>query len=181
MKKLVLGSILFLFTGIGHSQIMLDEARVNYQSEAMVVDDFSQSYTLNITESYYKEFEKAPLDFVRNKFDVEKFIRDNKKEKFSSIEVVFKTRKGQLLASYSGKGKLVSTHMKLKDVALPDQIRLLILEQHRNANIIGSKHVVTTKGWDIKKDNYTVKILDQGKSRNIKIHKGAQGYAVAGL
>ena len=85
------------------------------------------------------------------------------------------------MAQHDDEGELISTHMKLKDVALPDEVRMAILEKNRNVKFLGSNHIVTSKGWDINKDVYRVNIFDGDRKKNVKVAKNAMGYAVAVL
>ena len=181
MKKLITGLFLLACVAAGHSQIVLDEARITSDPTSLKVDPVTGMLVLTIPESHFGEFEEDPLNFVRTRLDIKKFLADNEKEDFAYIEVIFKTNKGRLIAEYDDAGELLSTYMKLKNVPLPDQVRMVILEKHHDARFLSSNHVVTTRGWDVKKDIYRVKIYDGTKNRNLKVNKKAIGYAVTGL
>lgn len=181
MKKLMLALLLFGFIASGHSQILLKETKVDYRPETMKLDPISNTLVLEIPEKKYGEFEKDPLAFVRNQFDIQKVIRDNKDVKYDFYQVYFKTSKGKLTTHFDEDGDLVSSLQKFKNVKLPDEARLRILQDYRNAVFVSNQYRAVSKGWDIQKELYKVKIKDGNRTRRLKINKENGSLALAKL
>lgn len=179
MKKLILAMLLFGFIATGHSQILLKETKVDYRPETMKLDPISNSLVLEIPEKKYGEFEKDPLAFVKNQFDIKKVIRDNEDKDYDSYQVHFKTTKGIMLTNFDEDGELVSSFQKFKNVRLPDEARLRILQEYRNAIFVSNEYRAASKGWDIQKEFYKVKIKDGNKTRKLKINKADGAIALA--
>ena len=181
MKNLILVLLLFGFFATGHSQILLKETKVEYRPESMKLDPLTNQLVLMIPEKQYREFENDPLTFLRSNFDIQKVLRDNKKEKYDSYSVNFKSTHGNLLANFDDQGELISSFQKFKNIRLPEDARLKILQQYRDAIVVKNIYIASTKGWDIKKEFYRVKIKDGDKTRKLKIHKENGSLVVAGL
>lgn len=181
MKNLILVLLLFGFIGTGHSQILLKETKLEYRPESMKLDPVSNSLVIGIPEKSYGEFEKDPLAFVKNQFDIQKVVKDNEKEDYDSYRVNFKTTKGHLLANFDEDGELISSFQKFKNVRLPEDARMQILQQYRDAVLIGNKHIAISKGWDVQKDFYRVKLKDGKKTRIVKVNKDRGAITYVGL
>ncbi|MEG9326849.1 hypothetical protein V6B16_02785 [Salinimicrobium catena] len=181
MKTLILCLLLMGFTAIGHSQIVLEETRVDYVPYSMKVDPVTNSVTLKIPESYYGEFQEDPLAFIEDNFSIDQFIRENEEHDFDSYEVYFKSMKGNVKASYDKDGEMVSTYQRFKNVNLPDDVKLEILRQFRHSRVLKNSHVVTSKNWMIDKEFYKVKIQDGDKVRRLRIDRNTQGLSLVGL
>lgn len=181
MKKLVFCLLLFGFITTGHSQILLKEAKVDYTPESMKLDPNSHSYVVVLPEKVAGEFQKDPLNFMKKNFDVSKFIADNKNMKYDTFLVNFKSRKGYLAATFKSSGDLITSRQMFTDVRLPENARLEIQEKYHNASIVGNKYVASTKGWDIDKAYYKVKIKDGDKTRRLRINKDRELLSLTGL
>jgi hypothetical protein len=181
MKTLIFCLLLMGFTAIGHSQIVLEETKVDYIPYSMKVDPITNSVTLKIPESYHGEFQEDPLAFIEDKFSIDQFIRENEEQNFIFYDVYFKSMKGKVKASYDKDGKMVSTHQRFKNVKLPDDVKLEILRQFRDSQVLKNSHVVTSKNWMIDKEFYKVKIQDGDKVRRLRIDRNTQGLSLVGL
>ncbi len=181
MKKLIIVLLLFGFIGTGHSQILLKETKLEYRPESMKLDPASNSLVISIPEKSYGEFEKDPLAFMKDQFDIQKVVKDNETKDYDSYRVNFKSTKGHLLANFNGDGDLVSSYQKFKNVRLPEDARLQILQQYRDAVITGNKHVAISKGWDVQKEFYKVKLRDGNKTRTVKVNKDRGEITYVGL
>lgn len=180
MKNLILGLLLFGFIGTGHSQILLKETKVDYRPESMKLDPVSNSLVIKVSEKVYGEFDSDPLAFVKNRFDINKVIEENQDD-YDAYRVDFRTTKGHLLANFNKNGDLISSIQKFKNVRLPEEARLKILQEYRNAAILENKYFASTKGWDIQKEFYKVKIKDGDKTRRVKINKEQGAITLVGL
>lgn len=181
MKKLIL-SLLFLgFTATAQTQIVLDEARVDYSPVSMKIDAGTNSLVIKLKEDFVGEFHNDPLAFVKNKFNSNQFIQENRNTNFDFYTVKFKSSNGHLTAHYNKRGELVSSYQIFKNVIIPDDAKLQILQKYRGCSFLKSSYAATSKGWDLKKEHYRVQIKDGDKVRRIKINKDAQGVRIAGL
>ncbi len=181
MKNLILCLLLMGFISIGHSQIVLKETKVEYVPYSMKVDPVTKEVNLKISESYYGEFQEDPLAFIEGNFSIDRFIRENEEHDFDSYQVTFRSNKGNVLANYDKEGEMVSTYQRFKNVNLPDDVKLQILQQYRHAQILKNSHVVTSKKWMIDKEFYKVKIQDGDKVRRLKLDRNTQGLSLVGL
>lgn len=179
MKKLILCLLLFGFISAGHSQILLKEAKVDYHPESMRIDAITNTLVVKLPEKFAGEFQNDPLTFMKNNFDVKKFIEDNRE--YDEFWVDLKSRKGHLAAKFNKKGELVSSAQKFKDVRLPENARVKILEKYRDAAIVGNKYLCSTKGWDINKEFYVVKIKEGDKTRRVRINKERELLSLSSL
>ncbi|WP_029036863.1 hypothetical protein [Salinimicrobium xinjiangense] len=181
MKKLVLCLLLFGFLSSGHSQILLDEAKVDYRKESMRLDPNTNSLEIEIPEKTVGEFQRDPLAFMKNSFDIQQFIADNEESGYHSYQVNFISNKGFLVARFNQSGELVSSFQKFKDVRLPENARLQILEKYRDAAILGNRYVASTKGWDIHKAYFKVKVRDAEGIQRLRINKDRELLSLTGL
>jgi hypothetical protein len=181
MRKLIICLFLFGVISTGHSQILLKEAKVDYKVESMKIDPNTNSLVVEIKENYAGDFQKDPLDFMRRQFNIQKFIVDNEDSDYDSYLVNFKSNKGYLAAKFDGTGDLVSSFQKFKNIALPESARLTILEKHRDAAIVGNKYYASTKGWDLTKSHYIVKIKDGDKTRRVRVESNRGLYTLTSL
>ncbi len=178
MKTVIICLLLVFFIGTGHSQIVLDETWLDYSPASMKVDPVTNSVTLKITEAKVGEFQRDPIAFIQDKFDIHKFIAENQEYEFDGYNVYFKTNKGLVRARYDNEGEMLSTYQTFKDVALPDDIRLEILRDYRNSRVLKNRHIVASKGWMIDQEFYKVKIQDGDKVRRLKFNRKDQGISL---
>lgn len=178
MKTLILCLLLVAFISSGHSQILLKESRVDYVPYSMKVDPVTNSVTLNIPEAKIGEFEKDPLAFIQERFDIQRFIEENRDHDYDYYEADFKTNKGVVQAKYDKKGEMISTHQNFKNVALPDDVKFQILQNFRNSRVLKNNYIVTSKKWIVDRDYYKVKIHDGEKVRRLRIDRSTEGLSL---
>lgn len=181
MKNLILCLLLFGFISSGHTQILLKEANVDYRPESMKLDPNTNSLVLELPEEVSGEFHKDPLTFMKNKFDVQQFIADNEESGYHAYLVNFKSTKGFLVARINREGELLSSLQKFKDVRLPENARLQILSKYRDATIAGNTYFASTKGWDVHKAYFKIKIKEGNKTRRLRIDKDREMLSLTGL
>ena len=181
MKKLIL-SLLFLgFISTAQTQILLDVADLGDIPASMKIDPGTNSLVIQMKEKSAGEFNKDALTFVKNRFDSRQLVKDNKEGDFDSYVVKFKSSKGHLTANFDDKGDLVSSFQRFTNVAIPDEARLQILQKYRDCNFLKSTYAASSKGYEIKKGHYLVKIKDGDKMRRVRINQNAQGVRLAGF
>lgn len=171
MKKIILCLLLFGFFSSGHSQILLKETKIENSPKSMKLHPVSDNLLIKIPEMSVGEFAKDPLAFMKSNFDVQRFIVENERRDFDTFFVNFKSKKGNLVAEFDRSGDLMTSAQRFKNVKLPDNERLQLLEKYRDAAIVGNKYVAISEGWDLKKEYYIVKIKDGNKTRRVKINK----------
>lgn len=181
MKNLLLGLFLMCFIGVGHSQIVLDETRLEYQPTSLKMDPVNHELVIKVKEKAFGEFQRDPLAFVKNHFNVKQFIRENEKLGYDSYDIVFRNRAGQLFTTFDNKGELVSSIQRFKNVPMPEDTKLAIMENYRDAKILSNRYAAYSKAWNVEKEVYRVKLQDGDKVRRLKVQRDAQGISLAGL
>ena len=69
------------FVAVGHSQIVLEEAKITSDPTSMKVDPVKNVYVLTIPEKSFGGFEKDPLAFVRERiWTLRNFLQTTRKE-----------------------------------------------------------------------------------------------------
>ena len=181
MKKLIL-SLLFLgFISTAQTQILLDEARVDYSPISMKLDPGTNMLVYTLQEKSAGEFHRDPLAFAKKEFNSIQFVQENQDANLDFYKVKFKSSKGHLTAHYNKRGELVSSYQIFKNVVIPEEARLQIIEKYKGCSFLKSSYAATSKGWELKKQHYRVQIKDGDKVHRIKIDKDEQGLTLAGL
>lgn len=181
MKRLLLYVLLFSFIGLGHSQIVLNEVKVDHKSLSMKIEPGTKSLTLSVPEKRIGDFERDPLAFAKENFDIHQFLLDNREYDFNLVQVNFKSRKGHLLAFYSIKGDLTSSFQKFTNVQLPDAAKLEIYRNYPGYSIVDNEHLATTKNGIVRKEFYKVKLQNGSKAKRVRLNKSRDGISLAGL
>ena len=181
MKNALLGLLLLGFMSTGQSQILLEEANVIAKKPTMKIDVRTNALVVQIPEKVIGEFQKDPVRFVRNNFDSAQLALDNKDSEYDSYEINFRSTKGHLLARFDDKGEIISTFQKFRDVALPEAARTQINQKYGNCKFLSNVYVGKTKKWDMKKEFYRVKIMDEQKVRRLKVNKYPDKIVIAGM
>lgn len=182
MKKLLLFAMLLGTVGAAHSQIVLEEAKISYSPASMKLDPVTNAVTINIPEDRVGEFSQDPLMFVMKKFDVAGLVDANKDEPYNSYEVWFVTKKGHLLANFDRDGDLKSSSQRFKDVSLPKETRDRIIEDHGIVQIMNTKYLANSKGWNLNKEFYRVRIKDaNNKTKTLRLDAPKRRAGLAGL
>ncbi|WP_423818898.1 hypothetical protein V5739_15335 [Salinimicrobium sp. TIG7-5_MAKvit] len=181
MKNLIIGMFLFGFIATGNSQILLEETKIEYQPVSLALDQESHQRSIELPEKLSGEFQQNPLAFMKTRFNVQKFLKDNEEADYDAFEVFFKSKKGFLKASFNKTGDLISSNQKFKNIPLPQDVRLEVFRLHRDAMIEGIKYTAFSKGWDITKEIYRIKIKDGDKTRRVRINRNNDQLSLAGF
>jgi hypothetical protein len=172
---------LFGFIAAGNSQILLEETMIKYQPVSLALDQESHQLSIKLPEKLSGEFQQNPLAFMKTRFNVQKFLKDNEQADYDAFEVFFKSRKGFLRASFNKAGDLISSNQKFKNIPLPQDVRLEVFRLHRDAMVEGTKYIAFSKGWDITKEIYRIKIRDGDKTHRVRINRNNDQLSIAGL
>ncbi|HEY9185670.1 MAG TPA: hypothetical protein VIM94_10115 [Salegentibacter sp.] len=185
MKKLIFSIVLMgiVFSSYAQTVIPLDEVTMELSSEALKLNPDSQSLIVKLPEKYTGHFSENPLRFVRENFDIQKFIVANRDSDYDHFDVYFKTNKGDLKVRFNKKGDLLSSYQVFKNVKMPYATAVSILKQNPNYSIIGNKHIASSKNsWTLNKEYYKIKLKNGSKNKNIKINLDRSGMGkIAGM
>lgn len=181
MKTIIIGFFLLAFIATGNSQIVLEESRIDVKKTSMEIDPVTQALQLKIPEEKFGEFEKDPLTFMKNKFDVQQFLEDNRNADLSEFHVNFITTKGALKARFDKNGELISSYQKFLNKKLPQDVQLELARLYRNASVEKTKSFAYSKGWEINKEYYKVKLVDGDNVRRVRIDRKNNRLSVAVL
>lgn len=177
MKKLILGIFLIGFMATGNSQIELEEVKI----KSMKLDPVTQTLVITLPEEKVGEFETDPLYFMKNKFNAKRFVKDNSNSDIIEFYVNFVTSKGNLEARFNKNGELVSSKQRFINIRLPHDVQMEIARLYKGAEITRSKYIAHSKGWDINKEYFKLKLADGDKNRRIRINRENGQLLVAAL
>ena len=185
MKKLIF-SLVFMgivFSSYAQEVIRLDEVTMDLSYEALKLDPDTQTLIVNIPEKYNGHFSENPLRFVRENFDIQKFILANRDANYDIYSVAFKTTKGDLKLRFNNRGELLTSYQVFKNVNMPVATTVSILKQNPDYDIVGNKHVASSRNsWVLDKEFYKVKLKNGTKSKKIKVNLDKSGMGkIAGM
>lgn len=184
MKKLIFYFVLTLFAGMTYAQEIteLGEARVGFAplSSDVSVDGENFSYTVN--ESYAGEFEKDPLLFMTNNFDVRNFIAEVKGKNTEPFLVTFRSSRGSLMADFNSDGEVVKSYARFKNVLLPKNLRHQLYRDHQGWKMVKNLHLTLGRDGMVNQEIYKIKLAKiNGKERKTVIMEAPlKGWEVAG-
>ena len=181
MKNVFIGLFLLAFIATGNSQILLDEAKVEYKKASMELDPETQTLVIQIPEKKVGEFGKDPLVFMKNNFDIASFVKDNSDGDYSEFQVNFVSNKGHLSARFSRDGDLISSQQKFRNMRLPHDVQLEIAQLYNGATVLGTKSFAHSKGWIIDKEYYKIKLDDGERTRRVRVDRNNDRLSIAGL
>lgn len=168
MKTLIFSFLLVLCAGFSQAQINeLEEARISFGPEYLNYDN--NHYRLDVLESYVGEFEKDPLAFMKNNFDIREFISQVQNEDIESYLVSFRSRKGELRAEFDKAGTLLTTNSKFKNILLPRDICHQLYRDHKGWAMVKNVHIARSRNGMVKKDLYRITLKNGKEKKNLKI------------
>lgn len=171
MKTLVIFLVLAMAAVMSNAQglIELKEARVEFNPLDNQVSQVGNRFSYTVKEKYSGEFQKDPLAFVKQHFDVNQFIEEVSDKGYSSYEVSFKTNKGDLLAKYNSNGELLNTFQKFENVAMPNAVYHQIYRENLGWSMVKNQHIKKEKDGVINQNFYKVTMKKGNKKRNLKL------------
>ncbi|UJH92052.1 hypothetical protein LZ575_05455 [Antarcticibacterium sp. 1MA-6-2] len=183
MKTLVI----FLFLGfsalITNAQgvIELNEARVDYNPVFTQVTHKGNTFTAQIKESYLGQFEKDPMAFMKENFNVNQLIAQTNNKDFDAYIVSFRSRKGELKVNYDKEGNIVNAYQRFKNVSLPQAVAQQLFRENKGWSMVKNVHVAFGRNGEVDKDFYRI-TMENGKDRKkVKLDtKEARELGVAG-
>ena len=167
MKTLIFSIALVLCAGFSQAQIIeLDEARVSFSPVSLIDEN---SFSVTVRENYAGEFEKDPLAFMKNNFDIREFISQLQGEDYESYLVSFRSRKGELRAEFDKVGNLLATNLRFENIALPLDICHLLYREHKGWTMVKNVHIARSKKDVVNKDLYRITMRTGKEKKNLKI------------
>ncbi|MGY5849450.1 hypothetical protein [Salegentibacter sp. F14] len=181
MKKLIFAVVLMgvVFSSYAQKVIRLDEVTMELASETLKLNPDSQTLIVSIPERYSGHFQENPLRFVRENFDIQRFIAANRDAEYEVYDVHFKTNKGDLKVRFNQNGELLTSYQLFKNVRMPYATAVSILNQNPNYTIEGNKHIASSRGsWTLNKEIFKVKLRNGSKTKNIKVNLDKSGMGI---
>lgn len=172
MKKLILFFVLLLGISTMQAQevIQLDEARLNFNPDAVIVDADLNSFKCFVKENHVGEFSKNPIVFMKQNFDFKSFLSTvSNTDEFNEFVVTFNSNKGFLRAVYNKEGELMNTYQKFINKALPRDIRGQVYLQNKGWNMVSNKYVASGRSDKLDREVYKIKLENGKLSKKIKI------------
>lgn len=167
MKTLIISIALVLVAGISQAQIIeLEEARVSF-SPVSVIDE--NSFSVTIEENYAGEFQKDPLAFMKNNFDIMEFISQLPGDDYESYLVSFRSRKGELRAEFDKVGNLLSTNQRFENISLPLDVCHQLYREQKGWTMVKNVHIASSKKDAVIKDFYRITMRNGKEKKNLKI------------
>lgn len=167
MKTLIFSFVLVLCAGFSQAQIIeLEEARLSFSPVSL---NDENSYSVEVLENYVGEFEKDPLAFMKNNFDIKEFIANVQSENYESYLVSFRSRKGELRAEFDKVGTLLNTNLKFKNILLPRDIRNQLYVEHKGWTMVKNVHIASSLKGVVNKDLYRITMVNGKQKKNLKI------------
>lgn len=167
MKTLIISIALVLVAGISQAQIIeLEEARVSFSPVSLIDEN---SFSVTVRENYTGEFEKDPLAFMKNNFDIREFISQLQGKDYESYLVSFRSRKGELQAEFDKVGNLLSTNQRFENIALPLDICHQLYREHKGWTMVKNVHIASSKKDVVNKDLYRITMRNGKEKKNLKI------------
>lgn len=166
--KILFISILLAGIATGHAQVIqLDEARVKTDA-AKVITNGGDSKIL-IPENYHGEFQKNPIAFIKENFDIHLHMDQLKDLQNESYKVEFKSKKGFLVADFDAKGKLLGTAQRFKNIPLPLTVTRKLATDYKGWGMTKNLYIATGKGDALDKELYRITMKNGKSSKNVKI------------
>ena len=167
MKTLIISTVLVLFAGFSQAQIIeLEEARVSFSPVSLIDEN---SFSVSVLENYAGEFEKDPLVFMKNNFDIEEFISQLQDEDYESYLVSFRSRKGELRAEFDKVGNLLATNLRFENILLPRDICHQLYRDHKGWTMVKNVHIASGKKDVVNKNFYRITMKNGKEKKNLKI------------
>lgn len=148
--------------------IELDPANVNYSQTTFVKTGLNE-YQFKIDKEHAGKFTKNPIEYVKNNFNINKFIAEIENQDYDSYKVNFRSSKGFLNANYDRDGNLVSTFQQFKNVYMPKEIRDALYNNYTGWSVLKNKYVASGKLDQIDRAEYKIRLERGNKKQNVKL------------
>lgn len=172
MEKTVI-LVAFLFSALmcnAQEIIELQEAKVGNNISTTNIINRGNHFSVNIKETSQGEFERDPVAFMNNYFDIHHLIDKIGDKRFLSYHVTFRSTKGDLNAKYDQDGNLVSTSLKLENVLVPHELKHQLYRDHKGWEMVKNLRVAKGKKGVSEMDYYKITMKNGNKKKNFKVN-----------
>lgn len=132
---------------------------VMYSSSNMV----NPSSEVVIPENETKNFTDDPVAYITENFDLKKHPEFLKSKDDLVFYVTFKCSKGHLVARYNGKGELVSTRQKFRNISVPVEVMTEIYRDYKGWEVKDIDYRASGKGKSTKAARYKILLEKEGQ------------------
>ena len=169
MKNLVIGIFVLGLTSLGFSQNTNGEEE-EVQLERIEISGTNLNYIAEVQDMELSD-NVISLENEASVFNVQS-LRDFDGRK-APYKVKFKGSKGFIIADYDRNGRIIKTAERYTNINLPKSLIRSVLKQYPQSSFL---KVVYTVDYEALKDvekTYRIKIMKDGKKRNLKISSGS--------
>ena len=169
MKNLLIGIFVLGLTSLGFSQNTNSENE-EVQLAAVEISSYNLNYLEEVIDIGLSDNVKS-LEQEAANFDVKSLDEfDGRKEIY---KVKFIGTKGFLIADYDWNGKIVKTSERYKNINLPKDLIKSVLNQYPESQFLKVAYNVEYGAQENIEKIYRIKIMNDGKKRNLKISSGS--------
>lgn len=171
MKTHVIFVALALSAVMSNAQevIELKEAKVDFSPASQTITRLGNSFLVDIKEIYSGEFQKDPLAFMNNHFDIKDVIAELEPNTYHSYQVTFKSRKGELKVDFDGEGEKTGSSLRFKNKSVPPQLQHQLYRDHKGWETIKTIHIARESNGKLERDYYKITMKKDHKKKNLKI------------
>lgn len=177
MKTHVIFVALALSAVMSNAQeiVELTEAKVDFSPASQTVTRIGNSFLVDIKESYSGEFQKDPLAFMNNYFDIKDIIAELGPDAYRSYQVTFRSRKGELNVDFDGEGEKTGSSLRFKNNAIPPQLQHQLYRDYKGWATIKAIHIARETNGKSEREYYKITMKKGNKKKNLKIHASDLG------
>lgn len=175
MKTLFFLSVFVLCATIGQAQEItkLEEVKIAYTPLVGQIVQNGDEFTITLKNFASNSFIKNPIGFMKENFDIHKFIaaveKDNGKFDYHAYVIRIMSSKGYMVANYDSEGNLRSTKQNFTNILPPYNIRVQVYGENIGWQIEKIKYMASTKGEILNKALYKMTLQLGSQKRNITI------------
>lgn len=172
MKKMAIFVALVLSAFICNAQevIELRETRVGYDPVAHNITNHGNAISVFIQERYTGEFSKDPVRFMHNHFDIQQVISQLGVSDYETYHVSFKSNKGVLVADFDEAGKLTGTFLRLKNIAVPNELKHQLYRDFKGWEMVKNRHIASESNGKTRQNFYKITMKKGNQKVNLKIN-----------
>ncbi|MCM4160801.1 hypothetical protein FHG64_00370 [Antarcticibacterium flavum] len=168
MKKVILCLLLFGFLTTGQAQKVIELEVLNLP-DVMMVKVGKDATEYKIQELYENEFSSNSIGFIKEFFDMKRYLATVKKEKYDSYEITFKSKRGNVLAFYDKNGEWIKNFQNFKNVELPRNITEYLVTDYNGWTMIRNRYKAKGKEDKIDKEIFVITLKNGNKKQTLRL------------
>lgn len=171
MKNLIFYSLLAGGIAFGQSQEItkLEEAQVYLQSISKDASARYSEFSFQVLEKQKGDFLKDPVQFFKENIDPREILEHARKADTDIYLFTLNHSKGYLRAKVDHKGDIQSCRIRLKDVALPYEVRNRFYLENKGWSMVGNLYKAHGRSQFIDKEHYRINLTKGNKSKIVSI------------